>query len=423
MTPHRPSSRFLSLLSALALPLAGLTACGGATSSEPTTPLAPVDAADAAAFARASNSLGLDLFGQLRGDGTANLAISPASISTALAMTYGGARGDTARVMASGLHVTSGPDATLHAAGSLVRAWNDPDRSAYTLSVANRLFGERTYGFRPEFLTATREDFGAELELVDFVGASEPARASINSWVASRTHDRIPEILPGGSVDGDTRLVLVNAVYFHGRWAIPFDASATSEGTFTTATNDSVRVPMMRRSGGRYGEDAGVQLYELPYAGDEVSMLFVLPTDRGGLSALEASLDAADVARWASRVAPSDDVIVALPRFRLEGDPLSLKQALERLGMRDIFTPAADFSGMSAPGEQALFVSDVFHRVFVELDEEGTEAAAATAVVMTLESASAREPDRFIADHPFLFFLRDQRTGAILFAGRVANPR
>lgn len=383
---------------------------------------APPPSEGAAAFAASSNTFGLDVWRQLAEPGTRNLAISPASISTALAMTYGGARGTTATAMASGLHVSTGPEETMSAAGSLVRAWNDPSRTSYELAVANRLFGERGYVFQPAFLSATRDAFGAELERVDFVTASEPARVGINGWVSDMTHARIPEILPAGSVDDDTRLVLVNAVYFHGQWVVPFDPEATFDASFQTGSASTVNVPTMHRTGGRYGEDAGVQLYELPYAGDEVSMLFVLPRDRNGLPAIEASLDADDVARWAGLVHGTEDVEVALPRFRIETDPFSLRPALMRLGMSEIFEPHADFSGMSAPGEDPLFVSDVFHRVFVELNEEGTEAAAATAVVMTTESAAMVDPPRFLADHPFLFFLRDQRTGAILFAGRVADP-
>ena len=402
------------------------SACGGASPPRATTPM--IDVSDARFFADASNATGLDIYRQLAaGDG--NLAMSPASISTALAMTYAGARGETAMVMSRGLHLHATPDEATRLAGAAVQAFNDPSRTAYELSVANRLFGDRSYRFEPAFVRRTGEAFGAELQVVDF-GASEEARGTINSWVSDRTHQRIDELLPEGSVDGDTRLVLVNAVYFHGRWAQPFDAEATYDAPFHTAASD-VSAPTMHRLGGRYGEDQNtgrdVQLYALPYAASEdghdaMSMLFVLPRSAEDLPAIEQSLDADVVSRWAAATHENDQIQVALPRFRMEIDAFSLRPALIALGMGPIFEANADFSGMSPEGEQPIYVSDVFHQVFVELNEEGTEAAAATAVVMTIESVAITEPPRFTADHPFLFFLRDDTTGAILFAGRVARP-
>lgn len=399
-----------------------LSACGAAAgSARPEVPPAASEA-EVSTFARSSNALGFDLFRELRAEHPGNFALSPASLSTALGMTYGGARGTTASAMAQGLHVSTSPDETMRSAGALVRAFNDPSRTAYELSVANRLFGEATYAFAPAYLETTRDAFGAELERVDYLGAAEPARLGINRWVSERTHDRIPEILPSGSVDADTRLVLVNAVYFHGRWAVPFDPAATRDAPFHPTGDATVSVPTMHRAGGRYGEDEGVLLYELPYAGEDVSMLFVLPREAAGLDAVEAGLDAEDVDRWASRVGNNPRVEVSLPRFRIEGPPMALSAALSSLGMAEMFSDRADFSGMSAPNADPLFVSDVFHRVFVELNEEGTEAAAATGVVMATRAMPLDPPPRFVADHPFLFFLRDLHTGAILFAGRVRDP-
>lgn len=415
--------RLASSVASFGLASLGLTACGGGSSSTPGAhgSVEPANEGDPSAFARATNALGLDLFGEIRSEHPGNLALSPASLATALGMTYGGARGSTATAMASGLHVTTGPEDTMRAAGSLVRAWNDVARTDYELVVANRLFGEATYGFAPTFLTATRDGFGAELERVDFISGSEPARAGINRWVSDITHTRIPEILPGGSVTGDTRLVLVNAVYFHGRWAVPFDPSATRDAPFRPSPSSTVNVPTMHRTGGRYAERDGVQVFELPYAGEDLAMLFVLPAE-GALDAIEADLDPSDVEGWASALGQEARLEVSLPRFRIETEPMALKAALSDLGMAEIFTDGADFSGMSLPGAEPLFVSDVYHRVFVELNEEGTEAAAATGVVMATRSMPMAPPPRFTADHPFLFFLRDLRTGAILFAGRVADP-
>ncbi len=417
-----PRSRIAAALVALT------SACGGAHPTHTATP--PIDVVDARSFADASNATGLDVYRQLAGASAGNLAISPASISTALTMTYGGARGETATAMARGLHLASTPEDATRLAGAAVQTFDDPSRTAYELAVANRLFGDRSYHFDPAFVRRTGDAFGAELEAVDFVGATEEARHTINDWVSDRTHERIDELLPGGSVSADTRLVLVNAVYFHGRWAVPFDVASTFDAPFHTAAGD-VTAATMHRVGGYYGEGheaAGeVQLFALPYAAsadghDAMSMLFVLPRDAGALPAIERDLDAATVARWASAVSPNDEVEVALPRFRMEIDAFSLRPALTAMGLGPIFEDSADFTGMSESGQPGLYVSDVFHQVFVELNEEGTEAAAATAVTMVADCAAMSEPPRFTADHAFLFFLRDESTGAILFAGRLARP-
>lgn len=384
-----------------------------------------VDPRDPRAFATAMNALGLDVWRGLRAAGNeGNLVASPASIATALTMTYGGAGGATAEAMQSALHLAGSTEDSMIAAGAQVRAWNAP-RDAFELSVANRLFGDGRYGFRSEFVDATRTHFGAELARLDFRGAPDGARQEINHWVEGQTHDRIRDLLPEGSITDETRLVLVNAVYFHGAWASRFDAARTEERPFFARGSEEVSVPTMHREGGRYGEAEGVTLLELPYRGDELSMLFVLPRERDGLDALEARLDAETVAAWAASTGPSDDVQVALPRFRIATDSLALRPVLEALGMGVAFTDAADFTAMSEPGEVPLKISDVIHKAFVEVNEEGTEAAAATAVVMVMiESVSEpRMPPVFRADHPFLFFLRDVRTGAILFAGRVVDPR
>lgn len=413
-----------SVAGVLALCLA-LASCGGSPrgSEHPRqrSQLPPLDAADARAFASASNAFGLDVWQRVRAEHAGvNVSISPASITTALAMTYGGARGDTAAAMAAAMHFSSSPESTMSAAGRVVSSWNDPARTSYELAVANQLFGSTGYAFDSTYLAATRDAFGAELARLDFA-ASEPARATINEWVSDQTHARIPELMPAGSITADTRLVLVDAVYFHGRWAVPFERAATRDEIFHAPTGD-VTVPTMHRTGGSFGEDDGVRLLELGYAGDELSMLFVVPEARDGLGALEDRLDAALVERWATRVHGVHDLEVSLPRFRIETEAMSLRAALEGLGMGVAFTDRADFGGMTEPGQQALQISDVIHRVFVELNEEGTEAAGATGVTMVVTSARIGEPPRIVVDRPFLFFLRDRPTGAILFAGHVVDP-
>jgi serpin B len=441
---NRTASSFVTRVMTRALALAvllalGLAACGGSPRSTehpaprselpprsepaPRSQLPPLDATNARAFGSASNAFGLDVWGRLRSQyATGNVAISPASITTALAMTYGGARGETATAMADAMHFSSSPEDTMRAAGRVITSWNDPARTSYELAVANRLYGASSYAFDSAYLAATRDAFGAELQRVDFADA-DPVRALINQWVSDRTHARISELMPSGSISADTRLVLVNAVYFHGRWAVPFARDMTYDDVFHAPTGD-VSVPTMHRSdGGAYGEDEGVKLLELGYAGDELSMLFVVPEAVDGLAAVEDRLDAALVDRWAGRVQPVSALAISLPRFRIETDAMSLRAALSSLGMGIAFTGAADFSGMAEAGQEGLQISDVVHRVFVELNEEGTEAAGATGVTMVDTTADIGAPPRIVVDRPFLFFLRDRATGAILFAGHVVDPR
>ncbi|MCB9595385.1 MAG: serpin family protein [Sandaracinaceae bacterium] len=428
--------RALSILIVAAM----LSACGGATArpDEPSSDVAAVSdpparpAVDptpdqAHLFADANDRFAVDLWDRLRRqDG--NLAVSPASISVALAMTWGGARGATADQMASTMHYGSDPGAYHAAAGAVLSTWNDPEREAYELAVANRLFAEQSYAWQDDFLALTTDTYRAPLEPVDFRGAFEPARGRINGWVASRTRDRIRDLIPEGGVDGDTRMVLTNAVYFHADWQRPFEANDTYGQAFHAASR-SHDVPTMHQTG-RFATAtaSGVQLLELPYQGGDMSMLIALPTDRGGLAALEQGLDADTLQAWTDAL-ESQMVNVSLPKFRVDpAQPLALAGTLADMGMRDAFDPQrADFSGMADPDANEglpLYISAVFHKAFVAVDEEGTEAAAATAVVMAVESAAMIPEDAvdFRADHPFLFFIRDTQSGAVLFMGRVADP-
>jgi serpin B len=381
----------------------------------------PADSQAARAYANAVNGLGLDLWRELRSKG--NAAISPASIETALTMVYAGARGTTASAMARVLHLTTDQKQAATAAGELVRVWNDPSQTMYTLSVANRIFAERELQIDPSYLAMTRDEFAAELERLDFKHSASAALSVINGWVALRTHDRIRDILSEGSVTSATRLVLVNAIYFHGEWQQAFERKATRPEPFY-AEGTQRNVAMMHKAGGRYGEHAGVKLLELVYRGGDLGMMFALPPTRSGLQELEARLDPALVVSWARSLQPDNEVVVALPKFRIETGSIELTGLLNALGMRSAFSDLADFSGMSERREDQFHVDRVVHKAFVELDEVGTEAAAATGVVMdfTTSIETRRAPPVFRADHPFLFLLRDLRTGAILFLGRVVEP-
>ncbi|HJL16938.1 MAG TPA: serpin family protein [Sandaracinaceae bacterium LLY-WYZ-13_1] len=398
----------------------------GDTAATP-TPAEPPSAEETARFAEASNAFATDLWGRIRGtDG--NLVVSPASIEIALAMTHAGARGETAAEMAEVMHFGDDPDAFHRAAGHALSRWNDPDRETYRLAVANRLFGERSYEWREPFLRLTGEVYGAPLEPMDFRGAPEPARQRINGWVEDQTNDRIQDLIPQGGIDGDTRMVLANAVYFLADWQHQFAASDTHEQPFHAPGGD-VRVETMHQQARfGYGEADDVQVLQMPYAGGELGMLVVLPREDDGLAAVEEALSAERIAGWAEGL-EQQMVNVALPKFRVEPEaPLALSSTLAEMGMPSAFDPrTADFSAMADPAANEglpLFVTDVFHKAFVAVDEEGTEAAAATAVVVGVESAAIAPPDvpEFVADHPFLFFIRDLESGAILFMGRVEDP-
>jgi serpin B len=395
----------------------------------PTEPTPPTDA-QAQLFARSSNALGLDLWSRLRTQ-AGNQIFSPASVAVALDMTYGGARGETAAEMARVLHAPDDADALHQAAGNVLSTWNDPSRDAYTLAVANRLFGEQTYTFEQPFLDLTATRYRAPLERVDFQGAADPSRIRINTWVAEQTRDRIRDLIPSGAIDSDTRLVLVNAVYFLARWATEFSANATRPQPFYVDGGDTgPPAPTMHRTGNvRYGEADGVQVLELPYRQQEVAMTIVLPRERNGLAPLEEGLDPARLEQWVTSLEDGRLVAIALPKFRIApARAMPLSDTLRAMGMRLAFSRSqADFTGIATPPSPAdrLCISQVFHKAFVEVDERGTEAAAATAVVTMRAGSAARpeEPIAFTADHPFLFFIRDLRSGTVLFMGRLTDPR
>jgi serpin B len=378
-----------------------------------------------ARLARSSNAFGLDLYQRLRARG-GNLAVSPASVTTALAMAWGGARGPTAGEMQRVLRFEDPPAATMESAGRLVAALTDPGRPL-TVRIANRLFGEQHYRFEPAYLAATRGAFGAALEPLDFRTATEPARARINGWVERETERRITSLVPPGGIDAETRLVLVNAIYFLGDWAEPFRREATRPAPFFAAGTTRKDVPTMHQRGFlRFAERDGLKALELPYKGGRLSMLVVLPDRVDGLPALEASLGPRTLEPLVGSLAPQA-VDVALPVFEVNPPgSLSLGDALVAMGMALAFDrDRADFTGIASPPDprDRLHIGAVFHKAFVRVDEKGTEAAAATAVTMPRASAAPpAKPAVFRADHPFLFFLRDHATGLVLFMGRVADP-
>ncbi|QEH36340.1 Serpin (serine protease inhibitor) [Aquisphaera giovannonii] len=368
-----------------------------------------------------SNAFALDLYARLR-DKPGNLFFSPSSISTALAMTYAGARGDTAGQMARVLHFGDDRAALDRGYRALLEATRPAgDRPGFRLSVANRLWGQKDFRFLPDFLALTRDAYHAELGVVDFAAEPEPSRERINAWIEEQTEGKIKELLGTGTIDRLTRLVLTNAIYFKGDWAEPFKRDFTKEEPFHVTGDKTTRAPMMHKVHEfRTGAADGLKFVELPYGRGDLSAVVLLADQVDGLPAVEARLSAASLDRWLT-VGAMRQVDLALPRFKVESE-FSLADTLAAMGMPLAFDRRkADFSGMSS--EDELHISAVVHKAYVDLNEEGTEAAAATGVVMTLRAmARPAPPVVFHADHPFLFLIRDNRTKAVLFLGRVVNP-
>jgi len=384
----------------------------------------PADEAALAGTVAALDSFSIDLYAILaREEG--NLVFSPYSAAVALGMTRAGASGETLSQMDRVLHAGEAPD--LDAGFNAIElalaerpgeySWGDK-KVDLELSTANQLFGQRGFAFHDAFLATLAADYGAGMRLVDYEGATEKAREAINSWVAEQTRDRIPELIPEGVLTQDTRLVLTNAVYLKAPWQHRFNADLTAAGTFTTLTGETVEAQMMRTSMPiGYASGPGYEAVELPYVDGSLAMLMVVP-DAGGFEAFERSLTRDTATAMAANLQGAQ-VTLTLPKFEFRTQA-GLKDALIELGMPIAFDPdAADFSGMS-PGGQDMYIQDVLQEAFIAVDEEGTEAAAATAVVTG--GTSAPQPVTLVVDRPFLFFLRDNDTGATLFMGRVVDP-
>jgi len=383
---------------------------------------APVFALMAAApqrmIAEHNNFFATELYAKLS-ETDGNLFFSPHSISTALAMTYAGAEGATAEQMAAALRFTL-PAERLHPAFGRLSGELMAPGQPYELAIANRLWGLHGMPFEEPFLATTREHYGAELVGVDFAGDAEGARRQINAWVAEQTRDKILDLIPPGVLDALTRLVLTNAIYFKGTWAAQFDPADTEEQPFHKADGSTVQAPLMFQKGKfRYHESPGEwQLVRLPYEGERLEMVVLLPAAESSVAALEASLGAAELDQWINS-ARRRDVKVWLPKFQMESMRM-LSQPMTKLGMVDAFSNKdADFDGI-AKG-QSLYITAIIHKAFVDVNEEGTEAAAATAVVIGARSVPP-PPAEFRADRPFLFLIRDAETGSLLFVGRVMDP-
>jgi serine protease inhibitor len=383
------------------------------------------------------------LYDQLRGH-AGNLFFSPASIRIALAMAWAGARADTATEMQHALVLPApkeahaqfaallrGWDALAHPSDNSAAAARDPQMQKYyeeqlerrriVLRVVNRLWAQSGYKLRDDFLALLRDSYRAPAGLLDFHKSPEPSRAAINKWVSVETEKKIPELIARGLITADTRLVLTNAVYFKAHWQEPFEKSATRDEPFFADGGKKVTVPLMHNV--HYFSLAafdGGQMLELPYASGELVMDVVLPAKQDGLGRVEKQFAGGALRGWLAALKPMR-VDVTLPRFKTSSS-FSLSETLGALGMKKAFSyPGADFSGMDDGHD--LFISAVVHQAVVDVDEHGTEAAAATAVMMAAGAAPPTEPPAlFRADHPFLFLIRDTKSGVVLFVGRLVAP-
>lgn len=370
-----------------------------------------------------NTTFALALYNQLKTT-PGNLFFSPYSISTCLGMTYAGARGQTEQQMRQALHFPADQQQVHSGFGELQRQLGEAAKQGIELNVANALWSEKDSQeppLLPEFLQIARGKYQANVNQADFRTAAESVRSEINQWVAQQTKDKIKDLLPGGSIDNMTRMVLANAIYFKGTWLKQFEKAQTTTQPFHLSSATQVQASLMHHTDEvRYMEQDNFQAVELPYRGGQLSMVVLLPRQVDGVAGLEAQLSPALLTNSISQMRQRK-VEIFLPRFKLESK-YELNDALKKLGMADAFGPRADFSGID--GTKNLFISAVFHKAWGEVNEEGTEAAAATAVTIK-RSAIIREPAPppvFRADHPFIFLIRDTRSGSILFLGRLTSP-
>jgi serpin B len=381
--------------------------------------------ADMKAVAAGNTDFAFALYAKLKDnpkavDEAGNLFFSPYSISTVLAMTCAGAGGETQKQMTETLHFMLEPKRLNPAFGALQKQLVQPDKSAgYQLLAANALWAQQGQPLVPKFAGMVRTDYDARISQLDFIEATEKSRQTINRWVEEKTKEKIRNLIPAGGVNTDTRLVLTNAIYFKGEWTMQFEKKNTKETDFFVSAVSKVKVPMMYLEDHfKYWADDELQVLELSYKGRQLSMLIILPRAIEGLKAIEDALTPASIENLLSKMHYSK-VEVFLPKFKLTWGTFSLKATLASMGMHDAFDAGkADFSGMD--GKRDLFLSDVFHKAVIVVNEEGTEAAAATGGTMAL--TSVERTNLFRADHPFIFIIRDSRSGSILFIGHLADP-
>ncbi|MGB9521536.1 MAG: serpin family protein [Anaerolineales bacterium] len=415
--------------------LIGLAACQKATptpafaqvaqSEKPRLITPQAASGDVEALVAGNNAFALDLYQQLIQEKEGNIFYSPDSISLALAMTYAGARGQTESQMAQTLHFALAQD-RLHPAfnsldlyfASLGKSAQGSDDQGFRLHIVNALWGQKGFQFLQDFLDLLAQNYGAGIRLLDFSANPEAARVTINDWVSQQTEGKIKDLIPPGTLDALTRLVLTNAIYFNAAWAHPFDENQTSPAPFYLLNGSQVSVPMMQTTaslGTFTGE--GYQGVTIPYDGNELEMVLIMP-QVGKFEQIEKGLTATWLTDQLAR-REFHRVELHMPKFKVESD-FSLVKSLSALGMPQAFSDQADFSGMD--GRRDLYIGEVVHKAYISVNEAGTEAAAATAVIMELTAAMPETIKPIHLDHPFIYFIRDVQNGSILFAGRLVNP-
>ena len=366
----------------------------------------------------ANNRFAINLYSQYKSE-EGNIFFSPFSISTAMAMVYEGAEGKTAKEIKSVFGFPKYDNSRRNQYSNLLSEINKKDKE-YALKTANALWAEQDFHFLDEYLTTVEKYYGGKTTNLDFKNEWEASRLIINNWVEDKTNDKIKDLLSEGVIDSLTRLVLTNAIYFKAKWLIQFDADKTSDEYFRVNPDKSIKVPMMQptsqKSTFNYTQNKDLQILEMPYAGEDLSMLILLPLD-DDIDALENSFTIEKLTEWKKSLRRRK-VNIYIPKFKFE-TKYFMKNTLSNLGMPTAFTNSADFSGMT--GTKDLKIDKVIHQAFIEVNEEGTEAAAATGIGGMKTSMPPPTPI-FKADHPFIFIIQQNETGNILFMGRVSNP-
>jgi serpin B len=386
----------------------GLSSCSSAGPAQPS-------AADKAAVVKGNNEFALELYARLR-EQDGNLFFSPYSISTALGLTYAGARNKTAEEMAKTLHFTLDNDRLHPAFGAIMKDLNgDGKDRPFQLLTANALWVQKDFKFLDDFLKLAKTNYDAAATPVDFKNDTENARQTINEWVEKQTKDKIKELFKPGVLNTDSRLVLTNAIYFMGNWANPFNEKTTREGEFQVSKEKKVKVPMMHQTEPFNHGDAGdFELLEMPYKGEQLSFVVLLPK-KDELKEVEKDLTLDKLTAALGKM-HRDRVYVSMPRFKMTSE-FQLNKVLSEMGMPTAFSDAADLSGLN--GSTNLFIQAVVHKAYVDVNEKGTEAAAATGIGVGVKSM----PKEFLVNRPFLFLIRDMKSGSILFVGRVVEPQ
>ncbi len=423
----------MNVLRTAVLLMAGMACAGCATAAQEEE--REVRPAAREMVVNGNNQFAMELYSKLRG-GEENLFFSPYSVSTALAMVYAGARDATAEQMARALRYPTEPEVLSDlgmaeepmtpeefaaAFGQIMRDLNEQgSEEAYELRIANALWAQEDFDFLDSFVEFVESQYQGRVRNVDFVAATAQVRQRINAWVEEQTNGKVKDLLSPGTLDAMTRLVLTNAIYFKGDWARQFQEDRTQEAAFTLIGGNTVQVPMMnQRAEFDYAQADELQVLRLPYVGEELSMILLLPSEADGIGRLEQMLSRENLEGWLKRLGERE-VIVSVPKFEMTSK-FSLASMLRSMGMVRAFSDDADFSGMT--GRRNLFLSAVIHQAYIDVNEEGTEAAAATGAVMKLTSVGPERTPVFRADHPFIFMIREDTSGSILFFGRVMNPQ